>query len=443
MSEKRIFTTISVNIITLGCSKNLVDSEKLLRQMEANGFLPFHNSDEYTDIVIINTCGFILDAKSESIETILSYADAKNKGLIRKLIVTGCLSQRYGETLKSEIPEVDAYFGVNQEPEMIRSLGGNYHTGLLHERTLTTPSHYAFLKIAEGCNRNCSFCTIPSIRGKQISNQIDNIMKEAEFLVNKGVKEILLIAQDLTSYGTDLYRERSLGKLLNELVTINGLEWIKLHYAYPLGFPSHEIAAIMNSSPKICKYLDIPIQHINDRILRAMNRGHGRKEIEDIVTYLRQEVPDIAIRTTIISGFPGETVSEYEELKTYLSETRFERLGVFSYSEEEGTAAADKMEDDVPAEIKEARKEELLSIQQNISLDLNIHKIGKTFKVIIDREEGEFFAGRTQYDSPEIDNEVLVPKSGNEMLPGHFYDVIITDAMEFDLFGEVKAGLVI
>ena len=429
------FITSSVNLVTLGCSKNLVDSEKLLRQLDANGFLSFHNSEEYTDVVIINTCGFILDAKSESIETILSYADAKKKGFIKKLIVTGCLSQRYGVTLKSEIPEVDAYFGVNQEADLISSLGGNYYTGLLNERTLTTPSHYAYLKISEGCNRLCSFCTIPSIRGKQISRPIEDIMKEAAFLVNEGVKEILLVAQDLTSYGLDLYKNKSIGILLTELCSIQNLEWIKLHYAYPMGFPVNELISIFNNNPKICKYLDVPVQHISENILKTMNRGHGRRDIEDMLNQLRKGIPGIAIRTTIITGFPGETEKDFIELKEFITTAKFERLGVFTYSEEEGTAAA-KLLNDVPDEIKNARKEELLEIQQDISFQLNNDKIGKVFKVIIDGEEGEFYTGRTEHDSPEIDNEVLIPKSSVDLRPGQFCEVIITDALEFDLYGE-------
>jgi ribosomal protein S12 methylthiotransferase len=429
---------MSVNIITLGCSKNLVDSEKILRQFDANGFLSFHNSSEFTDVVIINTCGFILDAKTESIETILSYADAKKRGFIRKLIVTGCLSQRYADTLKMEIPEVDAFFGVNQEKAIINSLGGNYYIGLLHERTLTTPSHYAYLKIAEGCNRNCSFCAIPTIRGKQFSLPIDELMKEAEFLVDKGVREILLIAQDLTSYGLDNYKERALGKLLKELNSIHNLEWIRLHYTYPLGFSADDIISTMKKNTKICKYLDLPIQHINNKILNSMNRGHSRKDIEDLIKHFRHEIPDITIRTTLITGFPGETEQDFIELKDYVQATRFDRLGVFTYSEEEGTPAADKLKDDVPQKVKEARKEEILSLQQGISLQLNLDKIGKIFKVIIDRKEGEFYAGRTEYDSPEIDNEVLIPMDSAELIPGQFCEVLITDALEFDLFGEVR-----
>ncbi len=436
MKGKNTLTT-SVNIITLGCSKNLVDSERILRQFDANGFESSHNSSEFTDVVIINTCGFILDAKTESIETILSYADAKKKGFIRKLIVTGCFSQRYADNLRNEIPEVDAYFGINKEKEIIRSLGGNYYSGLLHERILTTPSHYAYLKISEGCNRQCAFCAIPSIRGKQVSLPVDEIMKEAQFLADKGVSEILLIAQDLTSYGMDIYREKALGKLLKELISISEIEWLRLHYTYPLGFPADELISIMKNNPKICRYLDMPVQHINDKILHSMNRGHSRKDIEEIIKQFRIEIPGIAIRTTLITGYPGETEEDFNDLKEFVQASRFDRLGVFTYSEESGTPAAENLKDNISQKVKESRKEEILSIQQGISLQLNLDKIGKKFKVIIDRIEGEFYTGRTEYDSPEIDNEVLIPVDSADLKPGQYYDVLIDDAMEFDLFGKV------
>jgi ribosomal protein S12 methylthiotransferase len=436
MKEKNIITS-SLNVITLGCSKNLVDSEKLLRQFEENGFIASHNSDEYTDVVIINTCGFILDAKNESIETILNYANAKKKGFIRKLIVTGCLSERYTESLRDEIPEVDAFFGVNQERDIIKTLGGNYHAGLINQRTLTTPSHYSFLKIAEGCNRNCSFCAIPAIRGKQVSLPIDFLLTESELLISKGVKELILIAQDLTSYGTDLYKKKHLGVLLNELNKLDGLEWIRLHYNYPMGFPTDEIVRLMKDSPKICNYLDIPIQHISDTILSNMNRGHGRKEIEEVINGFRKEIPDIALRTTIMVGFPGETEKEFQELYDYIKIARFDRLGVFIYSEEDGTPAAFSQKDLISQEIKQERMDLITTLQESISLENNLNKIGNNYKVLIDSIEGEFYVGRTEHDSPEIDNEVLINKNSAELKPGDFCNVRIFDAQEFDLYAEV------
>jgi len=427
----------TLNVITLGCSKNLVDSEKLLRQFEENGFVASHNSTEFTDVVIINTCGFILDAKNESIETILSYAQAKKQGFIRKLIVTGCLSQRYSESLKEEIPEVDIFFGVNQEKEIIKALGGNYHAGLINQRILTTPSHYAFLKVAEGCNRSCSFCAIPSIRGKQVSIPIEDLLEETQFLISQGVKEIILIAQDLTSYGTDLYKKKYLGTLLQALDHQKELEWIRLHYNYPMGFPADEIIPLMKNSDKICNYLDIPIQHISDNILKKMNRGHGRKEIEEVINGFRREIPGVALRTTLITGFPGESEQEFLELFDYVEQTRFDRLGVFTYSEEDNTLAALSMKDDIPLEIKEERQNKIMGLQENISLEKNLDKIGKEFKVVIDNIEGEFYIGRTEHDSPEIDNEVLINRSSVNLKQGEFCRVRIFDAQEFDLYAEV------
>ncbi|MCB8999015.1 MAG: 30S ribosomal protein S12 methylthiotransferase RimO [Bacteroidales bacterium] len=427
----------TLNVVTLGCSKNLVDSEKLLRQFVENGFITSHNSEEYTDVVIINTCGFILDAKNESIETILSYAEAKKSGFIRKLIVTGCLSQRYAKSLQEEIPEVDAYFGVSQDADIIKSLGGNYYAGLINQRIITTPSHYAFLKIAEGCNRNCSFCAIPSIRGKQVSIPVEDLVSEARFLISRGVKEIILIAQDLTSYGTDIYKRKYLGPLLQELDKLESLEWIRLHYTYPLGFPSDEIIPLMKNSRKICKYLDIPIQHISDKILSAMNRGHGRREVEEIINGFRKQIPGVALRTTIITGYPGETEEDFKELYKYIEDTRFDRLGVFTYSEEEDTPAALNQKDDVPEKIKEERKNLIMSLQEKISLEKNIEKIGHTCQVLIDSIEGEFYVGRTEFDSPEIDNEVLINRGDSLLKPGDFCMVRITDAEEFDLYGEI------
>jgi ribosomal protein S12 methylthiotransferase len=434
MDRKKHNSTL--NLVTLGCSKNLVDSEKLLCQLEENGYNTSHNSPEYSDIVIVNTCGFILDAKNESIETILNFANAKKQGFIRKLIVTGCLSQRYTKSLKKEIPEVDAYFGVNQEKEILSSLGGNYFAGLINKRVLTNPGHYAYLKISEGCNRNCSFCAIPSIRGKQVSLPIEDLVKETKYLVGCGVKEIILIAQDLTSYGQDLNKRKELGSLLTQLEGLPGLEWIRLHYSYPLGFPAEELIKIIKASNKICRYLDIPIQHINDRILKRMNRGHGREDIENVINTFRKEIPDIAVRTTVITGYPGETEQEFQELYDYIEKTRFDRLGAFAYSEEDGTAAADE-KDDVPEEIKQKRIDLIMSLQEKISLEKNLEKVGKTCKVLIDSVEGEFYIGRTEYDSPEIDNEVLIDKSSANLKPGEFCTVKVFDAEEFDLFAEV------
>lgn len=430
-------TGSSLNVVTLGCSKNLVDSEKILRQFKENGFKAVHNSEEYTDIVIINTCGFILDAKNESIDTILSYAQAKQNGQIKKLIVTGCLSQRYAEALKKEIPEVDSFFGVNQEQNIIKSLGGNYHAGILNQRVITTPSHYAYLKIAEGCNHNCSFCAIPLIRGKQVSIPVEDLVSEAKFLISNGVKELILIAQDLTSYGTDIYKTKYLGTLLTELDKLEGLEWIRLHYSYPLGFPVEEVLTLMKNSPKICNYLDIPIQHINDKILHGMRRGHGRKEIEEVINNFKKEIPDIALRTTIITGFPGETDKEFKELLQYIEEIKFDRLGVFTYSEEEDTEAAISMKDTVSEKVKEERKSKIMMLQESISLQKNIEKVGKRYKVLIDSVEGSYYVGRTEHDSPEIDNEVLIDSSTVKLKPGDFCTVEVTDAQEFDLYAKV------
>jgi len=428
---------VSLNIITLGCSKNIVDSEKILRQFKENGFKASHNSDEFSDIIIINTCGFILDAKNESIETILSYAQAKKNGQIKKLIVTGCLSQRYADSLKKEIPEVDSYFGVNQEKDIISSLGGNYHAGLLNQRILSTPSHYAFLKIAEGCNHACSFCAIPLIRGKQISVPIEDLINETRFLISSGVKELILIAQDLTSYGTDLYKKKYLGKLLDELDKMDDLGWIRLHYSYPLGFPADEIIPLMKNSSRICNYLDIPIQHISDKVLHKMNRGHGRKEIEEVINGFRKEIPDVALRTTLIVGFPGETEKDFKELYDYVEQTKFDRLGVFTYSEEEDTIAASSLKDSIPQKVKEERKSQIMTLQESISLQKNLDKIGNRYKVLIDSVEGAYYVGRTEYDSPEIDNEVLIKSDSTILNSGEFCEVEVIDAQEFDLYAKV------
>ncbi len=429
---------MKVNVVTLGCAKNLVDSEKMLRQLKENGHEVFHDAADPSDAVIINTCGFILDAKKESIDTILSFVRARKRGEIRKLIVMGCLSERYADSLKQEIPEVDAFFGVNDHRSLLEALDGRYYAGILQQRVLTTPTHYAYLKISEGCNRNCAFCAIPSIRGKQRSVPVDDLLKEARDLAAGGVKEILLIAQDLTSYGTDIYGKKMLPALLGKLTEIPGIEWIRLHYAYPSGFPVDEIISMMQTNPKICRYLDVPIQHVNNRVLKSMNRGHGRKEIEDLIGKFRQEIPEITVRTSVITGFPGESREEYRELREFVRMIKFDRLGVFPYSHEETTQAGEEMQDDVPARTKKQRMDELMSLQQEISLEKNQAKTGSELKVIIDRREGNWYVGRTEGDSPEVDNEVLIPARDKELKMGDFCTIRITGAGEFELYGEMK-----
>lgn len=425
-----------VNIITLGCSKNTVDSEKLLKQLELNGYQVLHNSPKDADVVIINTCGFILDAKTESIETILAYCHAKESGFLRKIFVMGCLSQRYKESLKEELPTVDGFFGVNDTDNILRTLGGTYHAGLMHSRILTTPSHYAYLKISEGCNRNCAFCAIPLIRGKQESVPIEKLLQETSELAESGVKEIMLIAQDLTSYGIDIYKERKLLNLVETLSGIQGIEWIRLHYAYPDSFPLVGLSDLMIRTPNLCRYLDIPFQHISDQILKRMHRGHDKRVIMEIIEYLRKEIPGICLRTTLISGFPGETDKEFQELYDFVRDIRFDRLGIFTYSHEEGTPAEKELEDNVPEDEKIRRMEAIMNLQESISLELNAQKVGSVLKVIIDGEEGEFYKGRTEHDSPEIDQEVLIPITQKTLETGEFYTIKITDALEFDLFGE-------
>ena len=427
---------MTINIVSLGCSKNIVDSEKLLKQLEINKFEIHHNSDQLTDVVIINTCGFILDAKTESIETILSYCRAKQSGLIQKLFVMGCLSERYKDSLKQEIPEVDEFFGVNDISTILKSLGGKYHAGFIHSRFLTTPSHYAYLKISEGCNRSCSFCAIPLIRGRQRSISVENLILEATELANSGVKEIMLIAQDLTSYGTDLYKSKMLIPLVEKLSAVQGIEWIRLHYAYPDELQMEELCDLMINNKKICHYIDIPFQHINQNILQRMRRGHGTEEVLDIINFMRKKVPDICIRSSFITGFPGETEVEFKELYEFVKSVRFDRLGVFTYSHEKDTPADFELKDDVPEKIKVRRMEEIMKLQESISHEKNYAKIGETCKVIIDGEEGEFYRGRTEFDSPEIDQEVLIPKSHKKLEIGNFYQIKFTNALEFDLFGE-------
>jgi len=426
---------MTINLVTLGCAKNTVDSEKLLRQLEYNGMRVYHNSNENTDIVIINTCGFILDAKTESIQTILQYCYQKEKGHIKQLIVIGCLSERYSNSIKQEIHEVDAFFGVNDHESVLQFLGLSVCNEIRHTRVLSTPSHYAYLKLSEGCNRKCSFCAIPLIRGRQVSVSIEEIIKEAVALADAGVKELILIAQDLTAYGTDIYKKRMLLPLLSELCKIQGFEWIRLHYAYPDNFPVDDLAALIKEERKICRYLDIPFQHINNRILRDMHRGYNKSYIIRFINEIRAKIPEIVLRSTIITGFPGETEDEFRELVDFVKEMKIDRLGVFTYSHEEGTVSGEKYTDNIPQKIKLRRMEELLGLQQKISYKNNLDKIGRIYRVIIDGEEDNLYKGRTEYDSPEIDQEVLIQKSGILMQAGQFYNVRITGAMDFDLLG--------
>lgn len=428
-----------INIITLGCSKNLVDSEKLMGQLNAGGVEVVHNSDD-TDAgtVVINTCGFIHDAKEESVETILNFIRAKESGLIDNVYVMGCLSERYKKDLEKEMKEVDRYFGVNDLDEIVRTLGVDYRKELIGERQLTTPKHYAYLKISEGCDRTCSFCSIPMIRGKHRSQPVEELLKEAENLASKGVKELILIAQDLSYYGLDIYKKQKLTYLVDELSKINGIEWIRLHYTYPANFPL-DILPVMAKNPKVCKYIDIPVQHVNDTVLTNMRRASDAKSTIELLHRFREEVPGVAIRTTLLVGHPGEGEKEFGELKEFVKEFRFDRLGVFTYSHEEGTYGYQHFIDDIPESIKQQRADELMQIQQEISGELNKAREGREFKVLIDREEGEYFIGRTEFDSPEVDNEVLIPKEHGELIPGSFYTLKITDATEYDLFGEVIA----
>lgn len=426
----------TVKVVSLGCSKNLVDSEVLMAQLDANEFHVLKDGSDKSDIVIINTCGFIKDAKQESIDTILQHIKAKEDGQFEKLLVMGCLSERYMADLKTEIPDVDQYFGVNNLNEIIASVGGSYKRELIGERKLTTPSHFAYLKISEGCDRRCTFCAIPSIRGKHKSKSIEELVTESHKLAKQGVKELILIAQDLTYYGIDLYGKNQFVNLLRELDKVPGIEWIRLHYAYPSGFPEEAIEVI-KSSDKICNYIDMPIQHINNRILSLMQRGHSSSQTIKLLEKIRQSVPDISLRTTLIVGFPGETDSDFEELLSFIEDFKFDRLGVFSYSPEEGTKAF-KLKDNVPARIKKQRLEKIMEAQQSVSFDLNQKKIGRIFKTVIDRKEGNFYIGRTQYDSPEIDNEVLISSSDHKLMIGEFYSVKVIKAEPFDLFGRVS-----
>jgi len=424
-----------VNIITLGCSKNMVDSEVLSGQLRANDIDVVHENKKHDhNIVVVNTCGFIEKAKEESINTILDQVELKRRGKLDKVYVTGCLSERYKNSLETEIPEVDAYFGTMELPLILRQFEADYKSELLGERLLATPRHYAYLKIAEGCNRTCAFCAIPLMRGQHISRPMEELVKEAEGLVKKGVKEIMLIAQELTYYGLDIYKKRMLPDLLNRLADIKGLEWIRLHYAYPSKFPL-EVLDVMRERDNICNYLDIPLQHAANNMLRAMKRQITREEMEELLAAIREKVPGICLRTTLIAGFPGETPDDIEELKTFLQQQRFDRVGIFVYSHEEGTSGF-ALNDDVPQEEKERRAQEIMELQQEISYEKNREKIGKTFRVLIDKRESGRYLGRTEFDSVEVDNEVVI-HSSKKLTIGEFYNVQITKAYDYDIEGEV------
>ena len=422
-----------INIITLGCSKNLVDSEVLMGQL-GQAYEVTHDSDDPSDVVVINTCGFIHDAKEESVDTILRAVEQKKMGEISRVIVCGCLSQRYKADLKEEIAEVDGFYGVHELPEILRDLHVDYKKELVGERTITTPRHFAYLKISEGCNRTCSFCAIPLIRGRHRSRPKEEILAEVRSLAARGVKELLLIAQELTYYGVDIYHSRELPDLLQQISEVEGIEWIRLHYAYPNGFPE-ELLHVMAANPKVCKYVDIPLQHISDRILKSMKRHITATQTRELINKIRSIVPGVTLRTTLIVGYPGETEDEFRELLDFAEEVRFDRLGVFQYSHEEHTGAY-LLKDDVPEDVKQDRADRIMMLQQEISNELNKAREGKVFRTIIDRIEGDHYVGRTEFDSPEVDNEVLVPVAGNQLQVGEFYQVRITRADFFDLYGE-------
>ncbi len=424
-----------VNIITLGCSKNMVDSEVLSGQLLANDIEVVHENKKLDhNIVVVNTCGFIDKAKEESINTILDQVELKRRGKLDKVYVTGCLSERYKNNLEAEIPEVDAYFGTMELPLILKQFEADYKTELVGERLLATPQHYAYMKISEGCNRTCSFCAIPLMRGQHVSRSMDDLVKEAEGLVKKGVKEVMLIAQELTYYGLDIYKKRMLGDLMNRLADVKGLEWIRLHYAYPSKFPL-EILDVIRERDNICNYLDMPLQHAANNMLKAMKRQITREEMEELTIAIREKVPGICLRTTLIAGFPGETEDDVEELKGFLQRQRFDRVGIFTYSHEEGTSAHDLV-DDVPADVKESRAQEIMEVQQEISLELNQEKVGNVFKTLIDKKEAGRYLGRTEFDSVEVDNEVVI-QSSNKLKIGEFVNVKITKAYDYDLEGEV------
>lgn len=425
-----------VNVVTLGCSKNLVDSENIITQLRANELDVTHESEkDEANIVIVNTCGFIDLAKEESVNTILNYAEAKKEGEIEKLYVTGCLSHRYKENLEEEIPEVDAYFGTMELPALLEKFDADYKHELLGERAITTPAHYAYLKISEGCNRTCSFCAIPLMRGKHISRSIEDLLVEAKNLAKRGVKELMLIAQELTYYGLDLYKERALPRLLDALCEVDGIEWIRLHYAYPSKFP-RDIFEVMARQPKVCNYLDIPLQHASDTVLARMRRQITQAEQRELIAYAREVVPEIAIRTTMLVGFPGESEDEFQDLCDYVADMKFDRLGVFQYSHEEDTSAHD-FPDDISPEIKVERANRVMDIQREISLEKNANKIDSEYRVLIDRKEGGYFVGRTEHDSPEVDNEVLIDASKHYLRVGDFAKVKVIDAQEYDLIGDL------
>ena len=425
-----------INVITLGCSKNVYDSEVLMGQLVANNMKVEHESvKDDSNIVVINTCGFIDNAKEESINTILEQAERKEAGHIDKLYVTGCLSERYKPDLEREITNVDQYFGTTDLPKLLKVLGADYKHELLGDRLTTTPKHYAYLKIAEGCDRPCSFCAIPLMRGKHKSTPIEKLVIEAKNLAKNGVKELILIAQDLTFYGLDIYKKRRLADLLIELSKVEGIEWIRLHYAFPTGFPQ-DVLDVIRENAKVCNYIDIPLQHINDEILKSMKRGTSHKKTDNLLKAFRQKVPNMAIRTSLIVGYPGETEERFQELRQWVQDTKFDRLGVFTYSHEENTSAH-VLDDDISDEVKKARQEEIMDLQTHISWDLNQKKIGKTFKVLFDRREGDYFVGRTEFDSPDVDNEVLVKATETYIRMGDFANVLIEKTDHFDLYGVV------
>ncbi|MBL7917120.1 MAG: 30S ribosomal protein S12 methylthiotransferase RimO [Bacteroidia bacterium] len=427
-----------VNVVTLGCSKNLVDSEVLMGQLKANKFDVSHESEEDDhQIVIINTCGFVENAKQESIDTILRYVEAKKEGQVEKVYVTGCLSERYKGDLEKEIPDVDAYFGTRELPRLLKTLKADYKKELVGERLLTTPNHYAYFKISEGCDRPCSFCAIPLMRGAHLSVPMEELISRAETLAKKGTKELLLIAQDLTYYGLDIYKKRELANLVDKLSDVNGIEWIRLHYAFPSGFPM-EVLDVMKNNSNVCNYLDMPLQHISDNMLKSMRRGTTKQKTIDLVNEIRDRVPNIAMRTTLIAGYPGETEKDHEEMLRWVEDTKFERLGIFTYSHEENTHAF-TLKDDVSETEKKRRADAVMQVQQEISYNLNQAKVGKEYKVLFDRTEGEFIIGRTEYDSPDVDNEVIVKQNSEHYLSvGSFANVKITEATDFDLYGEVN-----
>lgn len=425
----------TINIVTLGCSKNTVDSEKLLKQAESAGYKVVYDQESFSDIVIINTCGFINDAKEESIDTIVKFARAKEQGDISSLYVMGCLSERYRDDLRREIPEVDSFFGVNDINSIVKSLGGEFDRQLYSDRILTGPGYYAYLKISEGCDRTCAFCAIPSIRGRYISRPVEELVEETKRLAKKGVKELILIAQDLSYYGLDLYKKQMLVPLVEQLSAIEGIEWIRLHYLYPANFPE-ELIGLMKNNTKVCRYIDLPVQHISDRVLDKMRRSHDATETRALLQKIRDELPDAAIRTTLIVGHPGEGKAEFEELLGFVRDFRFDRLGVFTYSHEEDTYGYKNYRDNIGERVKRERADILMSLQQQISAGLNENAIGALMEVIIDRREGVYFVGRTRFDSPEVDQEVLIPANNQQLNPGDIINVKITGSSEFDLVGE-------